>query len=112
MSVMGRVGNRGTFHIISPCDPAFGFPLRWGISEAAAQVIRNILHCLDHGCALGWMLDAEERPLAGISQSAVLIYPAGEQPIFVEDLDEVLRVPELVAGLQLTLGDLWGWMKI
>jgi hypothetical protein len=53
----------------------------------------------------------EERPLAGISQSAVLIYP-GEQPIFVEDLDEVLRVPELVAGLQLTLGVLWGWMKI
>jgi Uma2 family endonuclease len=72
--------------------------------QSPTQVIRNILHCLDHGCSLGWMLDPEDR--------SVLIYPAGEQPIFVEDLDEVLRVPELVAGLQLTLGDLWGWMKI
>jgi Uma2 family endonuclease len=72
--------------------------------QSLTQVIRNILHCLDHGCSLGWMLDAEDR--------SALIYPVGEQPIFVEDLDEVLRVPDLVAGLRLTLGDLWGWMKI
>jgi Uma2 family endonuclease len=72
--------------------------------QSPTQVIRNILHCLDHGCTLGWMLDPEDR--------SVLIYPVGEQPIFVENLDEVLRVPELVSGLQLTLGELWGWMKI
>jgi Uma2 family endonuclease len=72
--------------------------------QSPTQVIRNILHCLDHGCTLGWMLDPEER--------SVLIYPVGEQPIFVENLDEVLRVPELVSGLQLTLGELWEWMKI
>jgi Uma2 family endonuclease len=72
--------------------------------QSPVQVTRNILHCLDHGCLLGWMLDPEDR--------SVLIYPAGEQPIFVENLDEVLRVPELVSGLELTLVELWGWMKI
>jgi Uma2 family endonuclease len=68
------------------------------------KVTRNILHCLDHGCQLGWLLDPEER--------SALIYPSGQQPIFIEELDIVLPVPDLVSGLQLTLGELWGWLKV
>jgi Uma2 family endonuclease len=68
------------------------------------KVTRNILHCLDHGCQLGWLLDPEER--------SALIYPSGQQPIFIEELDILLPVPDLVSGLQLTLSDLWGWLKV
>jgi Uma2 family endonuclease len=73
-------------------------------NQNSTKVIRNILHCLDHGCKLGWLLDPEER--------SAFIYPLGQQPIFIENLDEALPVPELVSGLRLTLGDVWGWLQV
>jgi Uma2 family endonuclease len=68
------------------------------------KVVRNILHCLNHGCQLGWLIDPEDRSL--------LIYPPGQQPVFVEQLDEVLMVPAFAAALQLSLADLWGWLQV
>ncbi len=37
------------------------------------NVVRNIVHCLDHGYQLGWLIDPEER--------SIVIYPPGKQPI-------------------------------
>lgn len=68
------------------------------------KVTGNILHCLKYGTKLGWLLDPE--------QKSMLVYPAGKQPEFLEKAEEVLPVPDLVAELQLTVGDLFGWLKL
>jgi Uma2 family endonuclease len=68
------------------------------------KVVRNILHCLDNGCQLGWLIDPEDR--------SVVIYPPGKQPIFVENLDDWLMVPGFASALQLSLADLWSWLQV
>lgn len=68
------------------------------------KVTGNILHCLKYGSKLGWLIDAD--------QKSVLVYPADKQPEFLEKAEEVLIVPDLLAELQLTVGDLFGWLKL
>ena len=72
--------------------------------QRPTKVIGNILHCLNHGCQIGWLIDPEERSL--------LIYPSGQQPEFLEAEHDRLPVPELVSDLQLTVGDIFGWLKL
>ncbi|MBD1908632.1 Uma2 family endonuclease [Trichocoleus sp. FACHB-6] len=63
-----------------------------------------MLHCLQHGSKLGWLLDPDER--------SVLLYPRGQQPELLQETGDVLPVPDLVAELRLTVGDLFGWLKL
>lgn len=72
--------------------------------QSLTRVTTNILHCLNHGCQLGWLIDPEER--------SVLIYPAGQQPQFLEAADALLPVPEIAGGLRLTVGELFGWLRL
>jgi|SRR6478672_7589708 len=67
------------------------------------KVTSNILHCLNAGCQMGWLLDPAER--------SVLAYPIGQQPIFLQNSDQLLPVPEFIADLQLTVGQLFSWLK-
>jgi Uma2 family endonuclease len=92
-------------------DIANVFPIHpdWTIEilspdQSPTKVTGNILHCLKHGCQMGWLIDPEERSL--------LIYPSGQQPEFLQEADESLPVPPLVADLQLTIGDIFSWLKL
>jgi Uma2 family endonuclease len=64
----------------------------------------NILHCLNQGSRLGWLIDPDQRSL--------FVYPSGQQPEWYTESAEKLPVPNLVAEFQLTLGNLWGWLKL
>lgn len=68
------------------------------------KVTGNILHCLEHGSRLGWLVDPDER--------SVLVYPQGQQPQLLQESGDVLPVPDLVAELRLTVGDLFGLLKL
>lgn len=72
--------------------------------QSQTRVTRNILHCLEHGCQLGWLIDPDEQ--------SVLVYPPGQQPRFLEAPEEMLPVPALIADLRLTVGELFGWLKL
>ncbi len=72
--------------------------------QSTTKVTRNILHCLNHGSSLGWLIDPEEHN--------ILIYPPNQQPIFLEDEKDILPVPDLVSDLYLTLGQLFDWLKL
>jgi Uma2 family endonuclease len=90
-------------------ENTFTTPPDWTIEilspdQSQTKVVRNILHCLNHGCQLGWLIDPEDR--------SVFIYPPGQQTIFVENLDDWLIVPEFASALQLSLADLWGWLQV
>ena len=64
----------------------------------------NILHCLNHGSKLGWLIDPEEK--------LVLIYPPRQQPELLQEKTQILPVPELIADLQLTVDELFGWLNL
>jgi Uma2 family endonuclease len=42
----------------------------------------------------------------------IAAYPAGQQPLPFEEIDGVLPVPDFCQGLQLTVGDIFGWLKV
>jgi Uma2 family endonuclease len=72
--------------------------------QSQTKVTGNILHCLKHGSRLGWLIDPGVR--------SVLVYPTGQQPELLQKVGDVLPVPDLVEGLQLTVGDLFGWLRL
>lgn len=53
---------------------------------------------------MGWLIDPEER--------SVLVYPQGQQPEFFQEAADVLPVPATMGQLRLTVGDLFGWLKL
>lgn len=72
--------------------------------QSQTKVTGNILHCLKHGSRLGWLIDPDER--------SVLVYPLGQQPELLQESADVLPVPDLVAELRVTVGDLFGWLRL
>jgi len=72
--------------------------------QRQTKVTGNILHCLQHGCSLGWLLDPEEQSL--------LVFPPRQQPILLEDPAELLPIPDWAIDLRLTLGDVFSWLRI
>ncbi len=78
-----------TIEILSP-DQRYG------------RVTKNILHCLNNGTQLGWLIDPQEQ--------SVLVYFPKQQPAFFEDVNDVLPVPDFAQNFKLTLGELFGWL--
>jgi Uma2 family endonuclease len=80
-------------------------------AQSQTKVVRNILRCLSNGTQMGWLIDPEEE--------LVFVYVAqdlGEleqQPrisVF-EDKENLLPLPEFAKSLQLTVGELFGWLE-
>lgn len=72
--------------------------------QSPTKVIGNILHCLNNGCQMSWLIDPEEK--------LVLIYPSGQQPEFLQKEENVLPIPNLAAELRITVNDMFGWLKL
>jgi Uma2 family endonuclease len=66
------------------------------------RATKNISHCLDHGCQMGWLIDPEEK--------TVVVSPQESRSRMFEAMDAVLPVPDWSVGLELTVGELFGWL--
>lgn len=78
-----------TIEILSP-DPS------------SNRVTANILHCLKHGCELGWFIDPSDR-------SILVFRPKQEPVIFVRDD----RVPVLTGiELEISVVQIFDWLKM
>lgn len=66
-------------------------------------VTGKILHALNHGTQMGWIIDPETQ--------SVLVYPMGKQPQLFSDKTAILPVVLLGKDLQLTVGEIFGWLK-
>jgi Uma2 family endonuclease len=71
-------------------------------AQSQTKVTSNILHCLNAGCQMGWLLDPADK--------SVLAYPAHQQPIFLES-ESLLPTPEFIADFKLSVGELFSWLK-
>jgi Uma2 family endonuclease len=71
--------------------------------QSQTKVTKNILHCLQHGTQMGWLIDPAEK--------SIFVYGVDRSTqVFEEDID-ILPVPEFAQAVQLTLGDLFGWLR-
>lgn len=66
------------------------------------KVIGNILHCLSHGCQLGWFIDPDD--------SSILVFLPERQPQLLQGSD---RLPVLNSvELDLTASKVFSWLKM
>jgi Uma2 family endonuclease len=72
--------------------------------QSTTKVIKNILHCLDHGTEVGWLIDPAEK--------MILVYQPNKQAQVVDLLEAELIVPEFARSIKLTTGDVFGWLKV
>ncbi|MEG4422355.1 Uma2 family endonuclease [Microcoleus sp. LAD1_D5] len=55
--------------------------------QSSNRVTRKIIHCLQHNCQLGWLIDPDDR--------SILAFLPNQQPQFCEG-SHVLPVPEMI----------------
>ncbi|WNZ22590.1 Uma2 family endonuclease [Leptolyngbya sp. NK1-12] len=84
----------------------FAQPPDWTVEilspeQKTTRVIRNILHCLNYGAQLGWMIDPDER--------IILVFRPAQLPTEFRE-DEVLPVLPGV-DLVLTVNNVFNWLK-
>lgn len=86
----------------------FGLPPDWTIeilspNQSQTRVVRNILHCLDRGTEMGWLIDPDE--------ACIFVYDADRSVQVFDSPDIRLPVPEFASELHLTVGEIFNWLK-
>jgi Uma2 family endonuclease len=93
----GRVANRfdtypdWAIEILSP-------------DQSSTKVVRNILHCLQHGTEMGWMLDPEE--------SAIFVYEPNQTVRLFDQPQMILPVPGFASAIQLTVEQVFAYLIV
>jgi Uma2 family endonuclease len=70
--------------------------------QKSTRVIDNILHCLQHGCQLGWMVDPDDY--------SVIVFASRQEPIVCRG-KHLLQVIEGV-DLEITAEQVFAWLKV
>jgi Uma2 family endonuclease len=72
--------------------------------QSTTKVIRNILHCLENGTEVGWLIDPSEK--------MILVYQPDKQVQVVDILEAELIVPEFARSVKLSAGEIFNWLKV
>jgi Uma2 family endonuclease len=72
--------------------------------QSMSLVTKKILYCLANGTMLGWLIDPNEK--------LIFTYMKNSQPLFFEEKNDAIPVPDFAQDLQLTLGDIFGWLLV
>jgi Uma2 family endonuclease len=70
--------------------------------QSQTKVTKNILHCLQHGTQMGWLIDPEEQ--------CVFVFCPDQPTTFYDEPSAQLPVPEFANRFTLTLEELFGWL--
>jgi Uma2 family endonuclease len=86
---------------------AFNLAPDWTIEilspdQSQIKVTKNILHCLHHGTQLGWLIDPKDQ--------TVLVFIPDQLPQVFDEPQQQLIVPNFAVDLQLSVGELFGWL--
>jgi Uma2 family endonuclease len=73
-------------------------------SQSVTRVMQRILHCIEYGTTLAWLIDPQEK--------LVLVYAATHPPQYFEAEQHCLPVPDFAQFLTLTLGQIWAWLHL
>ncbi|UBF29576.1 Uma2 family endonuclease [Kovacikia minuta CCNUW1] len=70
--------------------------------QSQTKVTKKILHCLEHGTQMGWLIDPDER--------TVFVYLPKQQTQVFDEPEQLLPVPSFAAELRLAVGELFNWL--
>ncbi len=70
--------------------------------QSQTKVVKKILHALEHGTQIGWLIDPAE--------DCVFSYTPDLRSLLYEEPDAVLPVPAFATDFQLTVGELVAWL--
>lgn len=70
--------------------------------QGQTKVVKNIMHCLKYGTQMGWLIDPDE-------QTVFVYQPKQEVEIF-DKVEQQLPMPKFTARVQLSVGELFGWL--
>lgn len=84
-----RIAPDWTIEILSP-------------EQSSNRVVGNILHCIRHGCQLGWLIDPGDR--------SILVFLANQQPELCTNSDRI-PIPNRIP-LHLTVEQVFSWLKM
>ncbi len=73
-------------------------------AQNQTKVMANILHCLEYGSSLGWLIDPATK--------LILVFPVGKQPQLIHATDAILPVPDFAKEIRLSLGEIFDWLKL
>jgi Uma2 family endonuclease len=71
--------------------------------QSTTRVLKNIQHCLNHGSQMGWLINPEDE--------SVFVGELNSQFGVFDDVNSQLPVPGFAAGVSLTVGDIFDWLK-
>lgn len=70
--------------------------------QSQTKVTKNILHCLNHGTEIGWLIDPDERTIfVSQPQQQTLVFDLPEQQIVI---------PSFAGELKLTVAEIFNWL--
>ncbi len=87
---------------VFPIAPDWTIEILSPDQKSHTKVVKNILHCLQHGAAMGWLIDPNDR-------TVFIYYPNGTMAI-ADEPEAQLPVPEFAQSLALTVGEVFGWL--
>ncbi|MEO1094782.1 MAG: Uma2 family endonuclease [Cyanobacteria bacterium J06638_28] len=72
--------------------------------QSQTKVTKNILHCLEHGTQMGWLIDPDDQ--------SVFVYLSDQQTRVYDEPEARLPVPGFARDLNLTVASLFSWLMI
>jgi Uma2 family endonuclease len=72
--------------------------------QSSTKVTKKILHCLQYGAEIGWLIDPAEQ--------SILVYRVGQQVAVIDLPNQILTVPDFATSIKLTLGEVFTWLKL
>ncbi len=70
--------------------------------QSSNRVTGNILHCLKHGCQLGWLVDPDDR--------SIIVFQPQQQPELFHQEDKLVVLEGV--ELDLTAKQVFSWLKM
>jgi Uma2 family endonuclease len=71
--------------------------------QSTTKVLKKIDHCLAHGTKMGWLIDPADRSIFAIGADRTLQ--------IIDKSSTILPVPPFAASIQLTVEQLFSWIK-
>lgn len=71
--------------------------------QNSTKVTDKILHSLEHGTEMGWLIDPQDQ--------LIMVYQKGQPPKALKDAQTQLPVPDFANSINLTLTDIFDWLK-
>jgi Uma2 family endonuclease len=72
-------------------------------NQRMTKVLKNITHCIMHGSQMGWAIDPDDH--------SIIVCQPGQNLRVIDEAVSLLPVPVFASTLQLTLNNVFEWLK-